>query len=463
MMRVNPPGPLGPVSRRISTQIGQVGEAAVGHLERSGLREPALLTLLGAATGLVVGGGVLVFYGSIDLAASSISRLVELLPIPGWIVPALVLTLGLTLTHALLKWGTEDSPGENIPDVVDAARNRGGVLHLWAVLVKTTGAALTLGSGGSVGAEGPVAVLGAALGSRVGRFLRLPPDRLRLLLACGTAAGLSGAFGAPIAGTLFVLEKVFGSFDTKALTPVVVASVTAAAVTRIGLGDDQVIKIPMLDSVPGGRELLLYAGVAIGAGAIGWLYNRATWRLQDYALGLPRWARIGIAAVAVVALSQQFSPGLWGRGHSTLDLTSIGSVGVDVLFLLCFAKVIATGLTLGGGGTGGVFTPALVVGASFGAAVGVALQSAFPTWPLEVVPFALVGMAAAVGAATHAPLTAVFMVLEMSGDYGLIAPLLMAGPIGYAVAKELYPESIYTEWDRRQAAPAVLVDKPGTP
>lgn len=466
-MTIHPPGPLGPLSRRLSGQVGDRGASVLRWLEKRGLREPALLTILGAATGLVVGGGILIFYRGIDLAARGIARLVAALPLPVLVVPFSILVLGLAIAHALVRWGVAGSDAESIPDVLEAARRRGGRLHLWPVSIKTAAAAVTLGSGGSVGAEGPVAVLGAALGSRVGRFLRLPPQRLRLLLACGTAAGLSAAFGAPIAGTFFVLEKLLDGFETAALMPVVVASVTAAALTRIGLGSDQVIRIPVDYSTSGGRELLLYGGVAILAGVAGWLYNRVTWKIQDLAARLPMWLRVLTAAVGVTVLASMFQTGLWGRGHATLDLGLAYSVGAGVLFLLCLSKIVATGLTLGGGGVGGVFTPALVIGGTFGAAVGTVLAAAIPSWHLDPIPFGLVGMAAAVGAATHAPLTAVFMVLEMSGDYGLTAPLLIAGPIGYAVAKELYPESIYTEWLARRAraaaAPAAPLPPPAPP
>lgn len=439
-----------PPRPRLSDQFGRLGASTVTILERLGLRGPALLTLLGAATGLVVGLGVLLFYRGIDLAAALL-RLVEgWVPLPTTVLATVLLATGLVAAWAIVHWGTDDSPGENIPDLMVVAGQRHGVLHLGPVALKTAAAAVTLGSGGSVGAEGPVAVLGAALGSRVGRLLRLPAERLHLLLACGTAAGLSAAFGAPIAGTIFVLEKLLGGFEGSALTPVVVSSVTAAAITRFGLGSDQVIRIPAQYTTSGGWALLLYGVVAVGAGAAGWLYNRATWRVGDWTARWPQWLRVSLCAILVAALASRFDASLWGRGHSALDLGHLANVGAEVLLALCLAKIAATALTLAGGGVGGVFTPALAVGGAFGAAAGAALALLFPGLHLAVVPFALVGMAGAVGAATHAPLTAFFMVLEMSGDYGLVAPLLLAGPIGYAVAREFYGESIYTEWIRRR-------------
>jgi CIC family chloride channel protein len=166
--------------------------------------------------------------------------------------------------------------------------------------------------------------------------------------------------------------------------------------------------------------------------------------------------------VTVAVIASQFAPGLWGRGHQGLDLRMIRDQTALLLFALCLAKILATALTLGGGGVGGVFTPALAIGGTFGAAAGTALTLLLPGWGLQPVPFALVGMAAVVAGATHAPLTAVFMVLEMSGDYGLLVPVLLAGTLAYLVAKPLYAESIYTEWlvrrERAAAAAARVSD-----
>ncbi|HEU5359377.1 MAG TPA: chloride channel protein, partial [Gemmatimonadales bacterium] len=264
------------------------------------------------------------------------------------------------------------------------------------------------------------------------------------------AAGLSAAFGAPIAGVLFVLEKLVGSFRTSVLAPIVVASVSAAAVTRVGLGRDQVIRIPAEYHVGGARELVLYAAVGLLGGAIGALYARAAWKVPDWLRPLPQWLRILVASVLVAVVSTQFSPALWGHGHQGLDLALVADSTALVLFALCLAKIAATALTLGGGGVGGVFTPALVVGGTFGAAAGVALAHLIPGSNIQPVAFALVGMAAVVAAATHAPLTAVFMVLEMSGDYGLILPILLGGVLAFVVARSLYKESIYTEWLARR-------------
>jgi CIC family chloride channel protein len=165
---------------------------------------------------------------------------------------------------------------------------------------------------------------------------------------------------------------------------------------------------------------------------------------------IPRWGRLLFAAAVIGTVSSQFEPALWGRGHQTLNLGLVLGQPAGLLFLLAFAKIAATGLTLAGGGVGGVFTPALVVGGTFGSAVGVALQQYFPATNIPPIAFGLVGMTAVVSGATHAPLTAIFIVLEMTNDYGLILPLMLGGSLSYVVARGLHRESIYTEWLARR-------------
>lgn len=436
--------------RYLAIQASALGDRLIRFLEGHGVGEVPLLLAFATLVGILAGTSILVFYRSIDVAARFAGHLVQWLHIPLALAAIAMLAFGLLLVRMLVRYATGDSPGENIPDVIHAVARRGGQLHATPVLWKTLAAAITLGSGGSVGAEGPVAVLGAAVGSRAGRYFRFRTERLRLLVGCGAAAGISGAFGAPIAGLFFALEKLVGGFRSVTLAPLVLASVAAAAVTRVGLGADQVIRIPTEYAARSTRELFLYAGVGLLGGIVGWLYNRGVWRLQDLLSGVPWWVRLLLAATVIGTVSALFSPALWGRGHQGLDLGLVRNEGALILALLALAKIVATALTLSGGGVGGVFTPALVIGGTFGAAAGAALAMVFPAAGLDPVPAGLVGMTAVVSASMHAPLTAIFMVLEMTNDYGLIIPLMLGGSLAYVVGRRLSPESIYSEWLARR-------------
>ena len=360
------------------------------------------------------------------------------------------LALGLTAVRFLIRYGAHDSAGENIPDVMHAVARRGGVLRPWRVVVKTIAAAFTIASGGSVGAEGPVAVLGAGMGSATGQWFRFGPNRLRLLVGCGAAAGISGAFGAPLAGVFFAMEKILGGFRSASLAAVAVASVAAAAVTRNALGTDQVIRIPREFSVRLNRELAVYALLGLLSGVISVAYSRGVWKARDLMDRLPLWLRLAIAASIIGVLTTLFPAPLWGRGHQTLDLGTAGNYGAWLLFAVAIARIAATALTLAAGGVGGVFTPALVIGGTFGMGFGLLLARLFPYAGVQPVSYGLVGMAGVVAGATHAPLTALFIVLEITNDYALILPLMLAASLGYLMARRLHRESIYSEWLSRR-------------
>jgi len=315
------------------------------------------------------------------------------------------------------------------------------------VLAKTLAAAVVIGTGGSVGPEGPVIVLGAATASRIGRWLAASPNRLRTLVGCGAAAGLSAAFNAPIAGVIFGVEKILGSSGGMALGPFVVASIIAAAVSRAAFGDDPVMVIPHVYDVGAPIELLFYAALGLAAGLVGVAFTRTVWRTHDLFARVPRrWLAVALGALVVGGLDIAFRADLWGHGHESLDLAIMAERSALFLLGLAIAKLIATAVTLGAGGVGGVFTPALFVGATCGGALGVFLARAVPSLQMAPGALALAGMAGVVAAATHAPLTAVMMVFEMTGDYGLILPLMLTSAIAYVVARRAHPESVYTEW-----------------
>ncbi|MEE8060855.1 MAG: chloride channel protein, partial [Gemmatimonadales bacterium] len=309
-----------PFPRYLALRTSAIGDRLLQRITAWGVDETVLLLVLAAGVGTVVGFSILLFYRGIDLAATVVPGITARLFVPVELAAIATLALGLAIVRLIVRFGTQDSPGENIPDVMHAVARRGGVIHSVPVMLKTLAAAVTLGSGGSVGAEGPVAVLGSALGSRIGRFFRFRPNRLKLLVGCGAAAGISGAFGAPIAGVFFALEEIIGSFRTLGLAPVVVASVAAAAVTRIGLGDDLVITIPTEYAIGPTRDLFLYAMLGVVGGMVAVLYTRGVWYIHDWLAKVPAWLRLLFAAVVIGAVSHQFEPGLWGRGHQGMDL-----------------------------------------------------------------------------------------------------------------------------------------------
>lgn len=410
--------------------------------------EHSILLTLAVVIGAAAGLAVTVFYKTIDLVQRIVLRGAIEAPLPDVVLIPVVVGLGLVACRALVRWGARGSGGENIPDVMYRVTVRGGVIHSIPVLVKTAAAAIVIGTGGSVGAEGPVVVLGAAAASRIGRWLRASPNRLRTLVGCGAAAGISAAFNAPITGVIFGVEKILGAAGGLALGPFVVASILAATVGRAVFGDNPVIALPAAFGVHSAWELLLYVALGLVTGVVSVLYSRSVWKAQDWfgRLRVPG-LQVVLGAVLIGALDLAFRASLWGHGHESLNVGIVLTTR-SALFLLAlaFAKLAATAFTFGAGGTGGVFTPALFIGATLGGAFGLESAALLPGWHLAPGAMALVGMAGVVAGATHAPLTAIMMVFEMTRDYALILPLMLTSVIAYGVARRLHPESIYTEW-----------------
>jgi CIC family chloride channel protein len=437
--------------RALEQRLSSTVDAFVRALPRLGIDENTLLLIFALIIGTGVGLAVIVFYRLIDLAQAASLTAVGRLTGIGSLAIVVVVAAGLALVRLMVRHAAGDSDGENVPDVMRAVAKRGGVIHAWPVAVKTAGAAFTIGTGGSVGAEGPVAVAGAALGSKIGRFFRSGPDRLRLLVACGAAAGISAAFNAPIAGVFFSLEKVIGSFGVSAFPPVLVASVIAAAISRAAFGDSPVIAIPREYGVGAPSELILYTLLGVATGLVAVLYTRMVYRSQDVLARIGGyWRRVAIAAVVVGGLDVVFKADLWGRGHESLSIDLIGERTGLFLIGLALAKVLATSATLSAVRAGGVFTPALFIGATTGGGMAALARDYLPNLGIVPEAYALVGMAGLVAGSTHAPLTAIMIVFEMTSDYALILPLMLCGAVAYITARRLYPESIYSEWLKRR-------------
>ena len=439
-----------PVERSLLNRlltVQQAPRALSRALALLGGDEHALLLTLAVVIGAAAGVAVIGFYLAIDLVQRLVLHTALFLPLPVIVLIPLFVAIGFIACRALVRWGARGSGGENIPDVMYRVTVKGGVIPLHPVLAKTLAAGLVIGTGGSVGAEGPVVVLGAATGSRIGRWLKATPNRLRTLVGCGAAAGISAAFNAPIAGVIFGIEKILGAAGGIALAPFVVASIIAATVGRAAFGDHPVLALPTAFSVGSAWELLLYAGLGVLCGVVAVLYSRAVWRTQDLLARFPAaWMRVAAGALVVGALDVAFRADLWGHGHQSLDLGGMMGRTAILLLALAGAKLIATAATFGAGGVGGVFTPALYIGATLGAAYGVASHQVLPMGTESPNALAVVGMAGLVAGATHAPLTAIMMVFEMTGDYGLIIPLMLTSVLAYGVARRLHPESVYTEW-----------------
>jgi chloride channel protein, CIC family len=429
--------------------------AVVDQFNALGLSENAILLGFGVAVGLAGAFGVVAFYKLIDLAfgvfyrwpATFISRTAFLAYRP------LITAAGFVAAWWVMRRLGRGHEGLNVPDVQRAVARRGGDVPTMPALARTAASAITIGSGGSAGSEGPVAVLGAAAGSLLGRIFRFEGNRVKVLVGAGAAAGISAAFNAPLAGAFFALEEILGSFTASAFPAVVVSSVIAAVVSRAFFGNHPAFPIPAEYGYTLLRELLLfYPILGVLAGLASALFVWTYFRTDEWVRRLPLSPYVvpvvgGVLVGALVYLSGGI---LVGYGHLAVHLEVFGRMAWWALALLALGKIVATSLTLNTGGSGGVFTPSLYIGAATGGSFGVAISGLFPALHLHPEAFALVGMGALVAGATDAPITGILIVFEMTNDYAIVLPLMLATVISHYVARRLEPDSLYSGWLRRR-------------
>jgi CIC family chloride channel protein len=327
---------------------------------------------------------------------------------------------------------------------------RGGTIRPRVVAVKALASALTIGSGGSVGREGPIVQIGSALSSTIGQILRVPSRHLRTLVGCGAAAGVAATFNAPIAGALFAVEIILGDFGVAQFSPIVISSVVATVLSRHFLGDLPAFEVPEYALVSP-FELLPYMLLGVVSALVGLAMVVVLYRSEDLfeRVPLPDYTKAAIGGLLVGSIGIGL-PHVFGVGYGTINAALIGTLPVLTLMALLIAKIVATSITIGSGGSGGVFAPSLFLGAVTGGLFGTFVHALFPETTAASGAYALVGMSAVVAATTHAPITAIIMIFEMTGEYRIIPPLMAACVVSSLMANWLKRDSIYTLKLRRR-------------
>ncbi len=365
--------------------------------------------------------------------------------VPGAILTVLTPAVGGLLITPLVLRVAPEARGSGIPQVMVAVSNLGGRVSRGLLLWRPLATAVSIGSGASLGTEGPVVQLGASLSNLVASVFRLNEERRRNLVATAAAGGIAATFNAPIAGVLFALEVILGQFQGRYFASVVIGSVSATAVSRTLLGDVPAFAIPD-DYVLGSHlELPIFLLLGVLASFLAVAFIRAMVGAEDVLnrFQVPTWLRPATGGL-VVGLLALVLPQVLGRGYDvTGSILNEQTVAPLLLAALLVGKMLATAASIGSWGSGGIFAPVLLVGAAFGALVGEAAQWALPAWDLRAGPYALVGMAAVFAGVTRAPMSSIVMIFEVSGSYELILPLLLAAVIATLGADLLHPESFY--------------------
>ncbi len=362
-----------------------------------------------------------------------------------WWYKILAPAIGGAIIGPIIYYFAREAKGHGVPEVMLATLLQGGRIRPRVAVVKAFVSALCIGSGGSVGREGPLVQIGASVGSSIGQLFKLTEKQVSTLVACGAASGIAAAFNAPIAGSLFAVEIILGDFGVAAFSPIVISSVMATIVSHYFEGDFAAFQVPAYKLVSA-FELIPYTilGILAGFVALGfiWVLYFSENAFEEW--NIPEWVKPAIGGLVIGGMAL-WIPNLYGVGYETINEALHGSLALWFLLLLIPLKILATSITLGSGGSGGVFAPSLFLGASAGGIIGIIFHSLFPAMTADPGAYALVGMGAVVAAATQAPITAILIIFELTNTYHIIIPLMFSCIISTLITTNIKKESIYTQ------------------
>jgi chloride channel protein, CIC family len=356
------------------------------------------------------------------------------------IIPA----IGGVIVGLIVYFFAREAKGHGVPEVMLAVAIGGSRIRPRVAAVKALVSSICIGSGGSVGREGPIVQISSALGSTIGQLFRLTEDKIRILIACGAAGGIAATFNAPLAGIFFGLEVILREYGTRYFSSVVLSAVTATVISRTFLGSSPAFVTPPYELLSS-YDIIFYFVLGLLAAIVGWLFIKVLYKFEDIfdAINMPSYLKPALGGLLLGLIGLYF-PQIFGVGYPTIEQTLNGQLGPFLVFGLIGLKIIATSLTLGSGGSGGVFAPSLFIGAMLGSSFGSFLYLVFPGISVSPGAFALVGMAAVFAGAAQAPISAILILFEMTGDYKIMLPLMIACVISTLVVKWISSDSIYT-------------------
>lgn len=406
------------------------------------------MATLAVIVGLAGGFGAVGFRHLIgliqSLAYGSDGNLLDIVGSNPWYVRILIPALGGLVVGPLVYFLAREAKGHGVPEVMEAVALRSGIIRKRLVIVKTLASAICIGTGGSVGREGPIVQIGSAIGSAIGQVLRVSADRIRTLVGCGAAAGIAATFNAPIAGSMFALEVILGDFGLATFSPIVISSVVATAVSRHFLGNSPAFLVPAYQLLSP-WELPIYVALGLFCALVAVSFTSALYRAEDVIDGLrfPGYLKASIGGLCIGTVGLLF-PQVLGVGYGAMDLALFNKLSWWLMLSLIVCKILATSITIGSGGSGGIFAPSLFLGAMAGGLFGALVHQLLPEVTATPGAYSMVGMGAVVSGTTHGPLSAILILFEMTGDYKIILPLMIACIISSLASGQLLKESIYT-------------------
>jgi len=418
-------------------------------------------TILAIIVGIIAGFGAVAFWKLIEVFSWFFFKggAIGLAPLGDYYV-ILVPAIGGLIFGPIIYFLSREAKGEGPPEIMEAVAVKGGWIRKRVMPLKVLVSSICIGSGGSVGREGPIVQIGASAGSTIGQWFHLSDEWLKTLVLCGVAGGISATFNAPLAGIIFALEVIAGRFITPRFGYIVICSVSANVIARIFLFTEEhpTSFIMPQYTIVSWWELIPYAllGIVIAFVALGFM--RFFYKTEDLIarLKIPEYFKPAAVGI-IVGLIGLYYPQVFGVGYGmhygvggglveigAVEQALAGQIGLITIVAILILKMVATSLTLGGGGSGGIFAPSLFIGAMLGGAFGIGVHQLFPAITASSGAYALVGMGAFFAVLVHGPITAIIILFEITRDYALILPLMMAVVISTIIARRFTSESIYT-------------------
>lgn len=421
----------------------------INLIERAKLTEHTFMIIIAIIIGVLAGFAAIGIRFLIDeisaLSFAGDGTLLDNIINTPWYIKILVPVIGAIIVGPLIYFFAPEAKGHGVPEVIQAILLKGGKIRPRVAIIKAVASAITIGTGGSVGREGPIIQIGSSLGSTVGQFFRIPSKRLKTLVGCGAAAGIAAAFNAPIAGALFAVEIILMDFAVAQFSPIVISAVMATVISHSFQGNLSAFIVPKYNYVSP-YEIGFYFILGALAGVVSYLFIKVLYYFEDYfdnKLNIPEYTKPIIGGLGIGMMALVF-PQVMGVGYDSINNALHGNMIWYIALFLIFMKIFATSLTLGSGGSGGIFAPSLFIGAMLGYFFGDFAHFTFPDITAEPGAYALVAMGGLVAGTTRAPITAIIIVFEMTNDYNIILPLMVTCIISTILSSKLSRESIYT-------------------
>ncbi len=420
-----------------------------GLVYRAKMTEHTFMIFVAIIIGVLAGFGAILIRLMIKLISGvsfpGNSILLDNIANSPWYFKILLPALGGLIVGPIIYFFAKEAKGHGVPEVMQSMILKGGKIRPRVAVIKAIASSITIGTGGSVGREGPIVQIGSSIGSSVAQFFRASNNRTKTFVGCGAAAGIAAAFNAPIAGALFAVEIIMRDFAFANFSPIVIASVMATVISHHYEGNFAAFQVPAHNLVSV-YELIFYAILGLLCAVVSFIFIKTLYYSEDFFddhLKIPGYLKPALGGL-IIGITAIFFPEIMGIGYDSINNALHGQTFWHLAFVLIFIKIFATSITLGSGGSGGIFAPSLFLGAMVGSSFGWFVHNLFPDITALHGAYALVAMGGLVAGTTHAPITAIIIVFELTNDYKIILPLMITCILSTVFSSKFSRESIYT-------------------